>query len=458
MLLKMELCIKTLSHWCIFHRSKAELVVRTWDKQFHDSEMAQKVPLLYLANDILQNSKRKGNEFVNEFWKVLPPALKDVIDKGDDHGMNVVSRLKLTIGGTSEKIVSAFHLCGNGETDVAASRNTSGVVSAFHLVLSDQTNEESEMSKCQSAVHHVWKLEKDVDVACFQGNYITEGTKDLAKELEDEENILRQRIEKLKSVEAIMLALVTQLKEALHEQESELENVRTQMQVAQAQAEEASSMQKRLNDENYVASVNSTATPQEDANAKREQAPKKSAAATAAEVADKLAASTSSQYIMTSVLSTFAAEEAKNADPNSFLSAQPLPVPPSNAYQMVLLPQPTIQNPASTAQTQYHVLPNPPSQQFVQPSGVLSPYGYGTVPSLPPGPPPPPPPHMISPMMPLQMNQPQPVQLTTPVQMPQQPMQITQQQPIPLVQQPPAAPSFGSLQPPVLFYGHPPSQ
>lgn len=82
-----------LSHWCIFHRSKAELVVATWDKQFHSSQMVQKVPLLYLANDILQNSKRKGNEFVTEFWKVLPSALKDVLEKGDEPGKNVVSRL-----------------------------------------------------------------------------------------------------------------------------------------------------------------------------------------------------------------------------------------------------------------------------------------------------------------------------------------------------------------------------
>lgn len=68
-------------------------MVATWDKQFRSSDMAQKVPLLYLANDILQNSKRKGNEFVTEFWKVLPSALKEVESKGDDRGKNVVSRL-----------------------------------------------------------------------------------------------------------------------------------------------------------------------------------------------------------------------------------------------------------------------------------------------------------------------------------------------------------------------------
>lgn len=55
--------------------------------------MVQKVPLLYLANDILQNSKRKGNEFVTEFWNVLPAALKDVVEKGDERAKNVVSRL-----------------------------------------------------------------------------------------------------------------------------------------------------------------------------------------------------------------------------------------------------------------------------------------------------------------------------------------------------------------------------
>lgn len=55
--------------------------------------MVQKVPLLYLANDILQNSKRKGNEFVTEFWKVLPAALKVVIEEGDDRGKTAVSRL-----------------------------------------------------------------------------------------------------------------------------------------------------------------------------------------------------------------------------------------------------------------------------------------------------------------------------------------------------------------------------
>jgi regulator of Ty1 transposition protein 103 len=45
--------------------------------------------------------------------------------------------------------------------------------------------------------------------------------KTLAKELEDEENLLKQSIEKLRSIEASRVALVSLLKEALHEQVSD---------------------------------------------------------------------------------------------------------------------------------------------------------------------------------------------------------------------------------------------
>lgn len=85
--------LSALSHWCIFHRKKAQRVVETWDKQLRELSKEQRIPFLYLANDILQNSRRRGLEFVREFWKVLPGALKDVIEKGDSHAHTVVFRL-----------------------------------------------------------------------------------------------------------------------------------------------------------------------------------------------------------------------------------------------------------------------------------------------------------------------------------------------------------------------------
>ncbi|KAK8968396.1 hypothetical protein KSP40_PGU010718 [Platanthera guangdongensis] len=86
-------CIETLSRWCIFHRRNAEQVVQTWEKQFSSSSKERKTLFLYLANDILQNSRCNGMGFVGEFWKVLPSALKDVTENCDDHGKTVLSRL-----------------------------------------------------------------------------------------------------------------------------------------------------------------------------------------------------------------------------------------------------------------------------------------------------------------------------------------------------------------------------
>ncbi|KAF2284097.1 hypothetical protein GH714_018954 [Hevea brasiliensis] len=439
--------------------------------------MTLKVPLLYLANDILQNSKRKGNEFVSEFWKVLPTALKEVVEKGDDRGKSVVSRLvniweERRVFGSRARSLKDVMLSEDVPPPLEFSKKRSRsvkivkrdsrsirtkltiggaaekIVSAFHLVVSEHLTEEAEMSNCKSAVNRVRKMEKDVDIACSNGK--DPKRKILAKDLEEEENLLKQCIEKLKSVEASRVALVSQLKEALHEQESELENIRTQMQVAQAQAEEANNMRKRLNDEDYVPSASTTQLI--DTNAKAGQTTKRTAAAIAAEVADKLAASSSSQMIMHSVLSTFAAEEAKNAgltkvstpsnslaavptnsvidslskpekslaisDPSVFMPAGSLSAPSNHSYQPVLLSPPTMQNQAHSSQAQFHMLPNP-SQQYLQPSGgIMTPYGYGSISPLPPGPPPPPP-YMVSPMVPLA----------------QQPSQITQQQQMPMAQQ-----------------------
>ncbi|CAI0428558.1 unnamed protein product [Linum tenue] len=451
-------CIETLSHWCIFHQTKAELVVATWDKQFHVSEMVQKVPLLYLANDILQNSKRKGNEFVTEFWKVLPSALKDVSAKGDDRGKTVVSRLvniweERRVFGTHSRSLKEIMLGDETLPDLEFSKKRSRtvkifkrdsrsiktklpiggaaekIVSAFHSVDSERSKEEAEMSNCKSVVSRVRKMEKDVDISCSNGKDPKRTS--LAKELEQEDTLLKQCIQKLKSVEASRAALVSQLREALNDQESELEVVRTQMQVAQAQVDEVSIMIKRLNDEDYVPKATTATQIEADTNGKAGHTPKKTAAAIAAEVADKLAASSSSQMIMHSVLSSFAAEAAKTQGLKS--------TPVSSS---------TMQNQVPSSQPQFHVLPNPSSQQYLQPpGGIVTPYGYGSISSLPPGPPPPPPPYMMSPMVPM-------------TQQPPSQVPITQQQQITLSQQQAAAgpPSFRPLQPPgMVYYGHHPS-
>lgn len=68
-------------------------MVETWEREFYEAPREQRLPFLYLANDILQNGKKKGSEFVTEFWKVLPGALRDVIENSEELARNSAFRL-----------------------------------------------------------------------------------------------------------------------------------------------------------------------------------------------------------------------------------------------------------------------------------------------------------------------------------------------------------------------------
>jgi regulator of Ty1 transposition protein 103 len=63
----------------------ARKIVVTWETEFAKApNMQKKLAMLYLANDILQNSRKKGPEFVNEFYRALPRALHHMLKHGDD--------------------------------------------------------------------------------------------------------------------------------------------------------------------------------------------------------------------------------------------------------------------------------------------------------------------------------------------------------------------------------------
>lgn len=67
--------------------------METWQQQFYCAPRDQRISFLYLANDILQNSRWKGLEFIDEFWKVIPGALSDVFNNGGEIGRSTVVRL-----------------------------------------------------------------------------------------------------------------------------------------------------------------------------------------------------------------------------------------------------------------------------------------------------------------------------------------------------------------------------
>ena len=77
--------IETLSHWCVFHRKRAKTLVPTWQQELRAAPPKRKLTFLYLANDVLQNSRKKGNEWIEACWPIMGWAVKHTLrNTGDE--------------------------------------------------------------------------------------------------------------------------------------------------------------------------------------------------------------------------------------------------------------------------------------------------------------------------------------------------------------------------------------
>ncbi|XP_033211487.1 regulation of nuclear pre-mRNA domain-containing protein 1B [Belonocnema kinseyi] len=74
--------IQTLSLWLIHHRKHHPVIVKVWFKEMCKVKDNRKLMFMYLANDVIQNSKKKGPEFGKEFGTILPKAFEHM--KGFD--------------------------------------------------------------------------------------------------------------------------------------------------------------------------------------------------------------------------------------------------------------------------------------------------------------------------------------------------------------------------------------
>lgn len=250
--------IETLSHWCIFHRKKARQVVEIWDRQFHCSPREQRLPFLYLANDILQNSRRKGFEFVGEFWNVLPDALNDVYKNGDEPGRKAVSRLvgiweeRKVFGSRGqalrEEILGRNAANGNknGKSTTYKLKKPCGdilekLISSYEHVHDNLVDEDNLFGRCHTAITYVEKMEKETgneNLGSLSGGAV--------QELQEHHGVLRECIEQLIIAESSRVNLVSLLKEATREQETIIERIRSQLQVAQSRYQQAGSIFQQL--------------------------------------------------------------------------------------------------------------------------------------------------------------------------------------------------------------------
>lgn len=66
-----------ISQWIMFHKRYAEQTARIWARFVGNAPANKKLGLIYLANEIVQQSRaKKKNEFLQAFEKVLPSAIE----------------------------------------------------------------------------------------------------------------------------------------------------------------------------------------------------------------------------------------------------------------------------------------------------------------------------------------------------------------------------------------------
>ncbi|KAK7203754.1 RNA polymerase II-binding domain-containing protein [Myxozyma melibiosi] len=69
--------IVNISQWIMFHRRHAAQTVKTWSKALNDAPTHRKLALIYLANEVIQQSRARKRE---EFLKAFAPVIADVIE------------------------------------------------------------------------------------------------------------------------------------------------------------------------------------------------------------------------------------------------------------------------------------------------------------------------------------------------------------------------------------------
>ncbi|KAJ3236578.1 Regulation of nuclear pre-mRNA domain containing protein 1B [Chytriomyces hyalinus] len=88
--------INLLSHWLIHHRSSATECVQVWASEFDKVSTSKRLAFLYLANDVLQVSRKKSDDYAKAFAKALPESLARFSSRASDD-LNAKVRRILTI-------------------------------------------------------------------------------------------------------------------------------------------------------------------------------------------------------------------------------------------------------------------------------------------------------------------------------------------------------------------------
>ncbi|MEQ2215033.1 Regulation of nuclear pre-mRNA domain containing protein 1B [Xenoophorus captivus] len=207
--------VQTLSLWIIHHRKHSGLIVKVWHRELKKAKNNRKLTFLYLANDVIQNSKKKGPEFAKDFESVLVDACSHVASEVDDGCKKQMERL-LNIWKERNLYRGDFIQQLKLAIEDSNSPRPSGDAAVRQKIASlpQEVQDVSLLEKITDK-EAADKLSKTVDEACL---LLAEYNGRLAAELEDRRQLARMLTEYISSQ-----------KEALVEREKKLEEYKQKL-------------------------------------------------------------------------------------------------------------------------------------------------------------------------------------------------------------------------------------
>lgn len=86
--------VEMVALWLMHHERHAHESVTVWERLVREMDSAKrKLDLVYVANDVLQRSRRHGNTFANAFLPVLPAVLAHVYASGGPAHRDALRRI-----------------------------------------------------------------------------------------------------------------------------------------------------------------------------------------------------------------------------------------------------------------------------------------------------------------------------------------------------------------------------
>ena len=135
--------VEQLSAWCVFHSRSAKQVASTWASALSAAPDAQKLAFIFLANDVVQNSRKRGPAYTDAFAPLLPGALRHVIKHAP--GQETLHQLRRLVtvweerkvfgtGKTCKELQAAVQLGDGGEAQGAAPAGDAAAEAALKAV------------------------------------------------------------------------------------------------------------------------------------------------------------------------------------------------------------------------------------------------------------------------------------------------------------------------------------